>query len=994
MKKILSNIGVVSCCLVFSAIHSQAKAQTRTVTGTVNNEENPISGVTVTQEGTNEVTTTSSSGTFSLQIIGENPILIFRHPEYSERKINMDGKSTFNISLTEKVKSIEEVVLNAGYYNVKARESTGSIAKVTAKDIENQPVNNVLSAVQGRMAGVSITQNSGNAGGGYDILIRGKNSVRSDGNYPLIIVDGVPLNTQSNSISRLATGILSKGESSPLNAINPNNIESIEVLKDADATAIYGSRGANGVVLVTTKRGSQKELTAELTLSTSISHANRFLKLANTEQYKQLRADAFKLDAITIFPTNAYDMNGKWDSFRYTDWYKTFLGKNFLNQQQHLALSGGGIRQNYMMTIFNSNQGTVYGNDFNYKRKGFNFSSNYYSKDKKFRITPSVYYTIENNNLSAEDLSQKVFLSPNAPALYTPTGKVNWEDNTFQNPIAKLANKYQAKTNTFSARALAEYQLNTDWSFRINAGYSQTLQKEFRTSPSTQYNPTTGATSQYSSITLANIIHENWIAEPQLNWQKTWKNHRISALVGTTFEERTNNLLRIQASDFSSNELLYNLANAKVQKVVDDTEINYRYEAFYGRLNYNISDKYILNLTARRDGSSRFGPQNRFANFGAVGVAWIFSEENFLKENKWFTYGKLRGSFGVTGNDQIGDYQYLNTYTTSTQTYDLTVGLYPSRLYNPDFSWERTAKLEAGLELAFFHETLNLTLAWYQNRSSNQLVGLPLAATTGFLTMQQNFPAKVQNTGLEIDLTAKILKKKKVNWNMMVNLSLPQSKLLEFPNIETSSYVNTYEVGKSMNIRRVYEYMGLDPNTGIYQFRDFNNDGKINSSDRKKSVDYGMRYYGGITNQLQFKNISLQFLLQYVNQTQLDTMYSLATPGFMFNVPAYMLDYWTPENPNATYQRPTTGANAAAVNAFDQYINSDAAIVDASFLRLNSMQLSYQIPFGMIKNSQLEIGVHAQNLLTVTKFRGLDPEVQGSYLPTLKTYSLTAILKF
>lgn len=993
MKKILFNVGAVSCCLVFSAVHSQVKAQTRTVTGQVNSGEKPLSGVTVTQEGSDQMATTSASGTFRLEITGQNPVLIFRHPEYTEEKITAGGKSTFVISLKEKINTIQEVVLNAGYYNVKARESTGSIAKVTAKEIENQPVNNVLSAVQGRMAGVSITNNTGNAGGGFDIAIRGKNSLRSDGNAPLIIVNGVPLNTTSNSVLNLSSGAISMGQSSPLNALNPNDIESFEVLKDADATAIYGSRGANGVVLITTKSGTSKELTAALTLSTSISQANKLIELASTEQYRKLRQDAFRLDGILSYPDEAYDLNGTWDTGRQTDWYETFIGRTFISQQQEVTLSGGTAQQQIRLSLFNGERGTAYGNGFLYRRYGFTLNNDYHSPNGKLILRPFIQYTEEKNNLAAYDFTAQVFLAPNAPALFRPDGSLNWENNTFENPLSQFENKYRATTNSFSSRLLAEYYLLPSLRISVNTGYTQTLLDEFKTSPSTQYNPVYGATAQYSSIVSGKTRHNSWILEPQLNYEKKWNTHKINAVLGATFEDRKSEMLSLMGSDFSSNDLLYNISNAKFQKVLINTGVQYRYEALYGRANYTLQDRYIVNLTARRDGSSRFGPDNRFANFGAVGLAWIFTKEH-LFEGSFLNFGKIRGSFGVAGNDQIGDYQYLNTYTTGNASYGGTVGLYPSRLFNPDFTWEKTAKTEAALELGFLKETLNLTAAWYRNRSSNQLVGTPLPATTGFTAVQQNFPATVQNSGLEVDLSALLLRKKEMQWNISANISFPDSKLIEFRDIENSTYANTYEVGRPMTIRKVYEYTGIDKETGIYQFRDFNGDGKITLEDRSKSADFGIRFFGGISNTFRYRNLSFLMLWQFVRQQQFDTLYDLAVPGSMFNIPSYMLDYWTPENRYATYQRPTSGANSDVVRAFDLYRNSDAAIVDASFIRLNSLQINAIVPLGASVGRQLILGVQGQNLWTITPFKGLDPEVRGIYLPILKTYSITASLKF
>jgi TonB-linked SusC/RagA family outer membrane protein len=994
MKKSYTNVGGISLALISALFSFQVQPQTRIIKGTVTAENQPVSGVSISQLNSDQTAVTNSDGTYQLQITTENPTLIFRHPDYAEQRVSVTNQTVVNISLKQKVSSIEEVVLNAGYYNVKAKESTGSIAKVSAKDIVNQPVNNVLSAVQGRMSGVSITNNSGNAGGGFDIAIRGQNSLRFDGNAPLIIVNGIPLNTNSNSISGLSTGALSKGESSPLNSINPDDIESFEVLKDADATAIYGSRGANGVILITTKNGSSRDITAEIKLSTSISQVNHFIDMASTAQYKKLRQDAFRLDGITTYPSDAYDLNGTWDNDRYTDFYKTFLGKTILNQQQEFALSGGNDNQQMRLSFFNSQQGTAYGNKFIYKRSGFSFNSTAKSKNGKLKVSPSISYTIENNRLAVADLTRQIFLPPNAPALFLPSGDLNWENSTFENPLAQLENRYTEKTKTFAPRLLTEYHFLPDFTLRLNAGYSHTILEEFKTSPSTQYDPVYNATSQYSSITKSNTSHENWIVEPQFNWDKKWSVNKLNALFGTTFEERTNTLLTLQGSDFSSNELLYNLSNANVQKVLLDNETDYRYQAVYARINYTLKDRYILNATARRDGSSRFGVTHRFANFGAGGAAWIFSEEPFLKESTWLSFGKLRGSYGVTGSDQIGDYQYLNTYTISPQSYDGIVGLYPSRLYNPDFTWEKTRKLECALELGFFKDLIHLTTAYYQNRSSNQLVGVPLAATTGFTTIQQNFPATVQNTGLEMDLGVQVIRRKNLKWNFQANMSLPNSKLISFPDIESSSYANTYVVGKSLNIRKVYEYTGIDKTTGIYQFRDFNGDGKITTDDREKNSDFGIKFFGGLSTSLQYKNISLQMLWQFVKQTQFDTVYSLASPGTLTNVPTYLLDYWTPENPNATYQKPTSGADSSVLKAFSDYKNSDAVLVDASFIRLNSLQLTWQLPAGMIKTTDLELGFQGQNLWTISPYKGLDPEVRGLYLPTLKTYSLTASLKF
>lgn len=911
--------------------------------------------------------------------------------EESTPPLAIQQKSKDTIAFSIRETKIEEITLNAGYYAVKDKERTGSIAKVTAKEIENQPVNNVLSTLQGRMSGVNITQNSGVPGGGFDVQIRGKNSLRYDGSFPLIVIDGVPTNSQSNAIGALSNGIITKGEASPLNALNLNDIESIEVLKDADATAIYGSRGANGVVLVTTKKGKGQGTSYILDLNTSVSKASRFLELANTEQYLQMRKDAYKNDGITNYPANAFDLNGTWDQNRYTDWYKQFIGKTFLSQQAQFSVSGGNDLTRFFMNVNHLEQSTAYGNGFRYQKMGIDFSATHQSKDKKFKISPTILYSFQRNNLFESDLTNQIFLTPNAPAIYLPDGTLNWANNTFANPVAKLNNEYKAKIYTLYLQLTSEYKISKDFTFKLNGGYTNTNQKEVRTNPSTASNPSLGRTSRNSVIYFGDVNKYSWILEPQLHWTKKSEKHQFNALLGTTFESKNEELFRIQGSDFTSNELIYNLSNAKVQKVNEDTETGYRYMAVFGRFNYGFHDKYFVNLTARRDGSSRFGSNNRFANFGAVGAAWIFSKEQFLKDNNVVSFGKIRGSYGVAGSDLIGDYQFLNTYTISSTLYDGNTGLYPSRLYNPNFSWEKTKKLETALELGLLQDRISFTASWYQNRSSNQLVGFPLPATTGFPTILSNFPATVQNSGFEFDLGFSPIQKTPFKWSTSLNLSIPRSKLLAFDNIASTSYANSYIVGESMNIKKVYEFKGINPTTGIYEFTDLNGDGKIDINDRTKTVKYGTRLYGGLTGQFSYKKISLGFLLQFAKQNLYSLDYSLPAIGSMRNIPTYMLDYWTPEHTTGSYQLPTTGLNSNAVKAQSLYQSSDAVIVDASFIRLNNVQLSYTVP---IKELSMILTLQGQNLFTITHYKGLSPESEGIYLPFVKTYSFNVTLKF
>lgn len=267
----------------------------------------------------------------------------------------------------------------------------------------------------------------------------------------------------------------------------------------------------------------------------------------------------------------------------------------------------------------------------------------------------------------------------------------------------------------------------------------------------------------------------------------------------------------------------------KTVRVLLDEETLYKYQAFFGRINFNYQQKYIANLTARRDGSSRFGPGKQFANFGALGFAWLFSNEKFLQNSRYLSFGKIRGSYGTTGNDQIGDYQFFDTYSVNGVLYNGISGLSPTRLFNSDFGWETNKKLEAALELGFFKDRIFTSVEWYQNKSSNQLVGIPLPGTTGFSSMQANLDAVVQNRGFEFTVRTVNFNSGNFNWTTSFNLTVAKNKLLSFPNLASSTYSQQYRVGQPLNIQLLYKFNGVNPQTGIYQFEDLNKDGLLTS---------------------------------------------------------------------------------------------------------------------------------------------------------------------
>lgn len=996
MKKNFCSLSYLQLAFGFTVLVSGiAIGQQRSISGTVTENDRPLGGVSVFQEGSDEVTVTANNGSYQINVTGENPFLLFRHPQYTEKRISADEKSVINISLIplpEKIGSIEEVVLNAGYYKVKERESTGSIAKVAAKDLANQPVTNVLSSVQGRMAGVSITQNGGVPGGGYQIQIRGRNSLRTmsnsgiDGNQPLYVVDGVVLG--SDMTTSYAGTALPNGSISPLNSINPNDIESFEILKDADATAIYGSRGANGVVLITTKKGKSGKISFSFTTNYGVSKAMTRLTMMNTGQYLDMRRQAYANSGVTNYPANAYDINGTWDQNRSTDWVEKLIGNTATISDVRLSVSGGSEQTKFSLSAGHSQQTTAFGNGFKYTTNTLSNTISHRSTDRKLEINVSnLFSSLTNNVVNADITRQSFILSPNAPDLYNTDGSLNWANGTFTNPVAAYKSTYTNDTKQLISNLSVSYELVKNLRLKLNGGINYQNFEEWSFQPNTMYNPTgsSGLSSATSRVYTSNQSRFSYVVEPQLSWELKKGKHQINMLVGSTVQQDDMDKGSMSGTGFVSNAFLSNIAAATTKTIGDQLTTEYRYAAVFGRVNYQYDSKYILNITGRRDGSSRFGPNNRFANFGAVGAAWIFTKEKWLTNPEWLSFGKIRGSYGLTGSDNIGDYQYLDSYTVSTLIYNGTVGLTPSRLYNPDYSWEKTYKLETALELGFLQNRYNLTASWYRNRSSNQLVGYQLPAITGFTSVLANLDAQVENKGLELELSAKPFTSGAIQWESAFNISFPKNKLLSFPGLEGSTYSNTYVLGMPITIIKLYNLEGIDPQTGKYIFTDYNGDGKISSPDDNKAIEnLGVRFFGGWSNRLNFKNWEISFLFQFVKQRSRNYNYIMPSPGLMNNLPTEALNVWSVNNPDGLYM-----PYQSSVNSSHTYFqNSTASVSDASFIRLKNLQIGYTIPVNNSFFKSAKIYVQGQNLLTWTKYFGYDPEftVMG-FLPPLKTYS-------
>ncbi|WP_255462678.1 SusC/RagA family TonB-linked outer membrane protein [Galbibacter sp. BG1] len=947
----------------------------------------PIQGVNVGVKNTAHGTFTNNEGVFTIDA-GPTDVLTFSYIGFKTKEIPLGDDLEVTVVLEEDITNLGEVTVNAGYYTVSERERTGNIAKVTAEEIELQPVLSPIQALQGRMAGVEVIPGGNQPGMASTIRIRGQNSLRDEGNYPLYIIDGVPVNSapvESNSLLG-STGI------DPLNTLNLSNIESIEVLKDADATAIYGSRGANGIILITTKKGRQEKTAIEARIYTGMATLPNRIDLLTTEQYLQIRRKAFENDGIQPNESNAPDLK-LWDQNRYTDWQDYFFGGTSPITDVNLAVSGGNENTSFRLGGSYHTQGSIYPGDYDYNKVTAGLNLNHTSDNKKLGIDLSVNYGVDTNNLvGAVNLSSSIFgIPPNAPPIFNDDGSLHWEEWSMarlSNPLQGYFNTSTTTINNLVSNLGISYEVLSGLSIKTNMGYTYYNSDELMKLPRRSYNPAWWTFLDHRSLHLKSE-RKSWIIEPQLVYNKQIGKGRIEAILGGTFQERAANSIGMEAIGYIDESLIGNLSAAERLDNGTSRDTEYRYSAVFARLGYNWDRKYYINLTGRRDGSSRFASGNRFANFGAIGTAWIFSEEPFIKRHLPFlSFGKFRGSYGTTGNDQIPDYGYLDAYEATRGP----GGLYPTQLYNPDYSWEVNKKLEAAVELGFLKDRINVGASWYRNRSSNQLVGLSLPGTTGFASVQANLPATVENKGWEIELSTLNVSNGNFQWQTSFNITFPKNRLLSYPNIEQSPYANVYRVGHPLNIDLLYRYEGIDPVTGLYSIADINGDDRLDYLDRVVIKDVDRKFYGGINNQLNFKDFSVQFLWEFVKQE--GKIGSLFDAGQMRNQRAEVLQAL---EDGSEFQRISTQIEALIANS--NVINTTFPYEDASFLRLKTLSIGYLLPADIMETvgvNTCKLFLTGQNLITITGYTGMDPETPGlgTSFAGLRTISLGVEVKF
>lgn len=945
----------------------------------INEEGEPVAGVTIAVKGTKNGTTSDANGEFVLRDVQPDAVLQISSIGYTAADIKVQGRVMLTVLLKILVSNLDETVVIA-YGTTTKRLNTGSVGRVTAEEISRQPVSNPLATLQGRVPGLLVTQGNGLPGSNFKVQIRGQNSIQQ-GNDPLFIIDGIPFisgnQTQFNGI----------GTSNPFNTINPLDIESIEILKDADATAIYGSRGANGVILITTKQAKKTQTAVDVQLYTGWGKITRMVDFMNTKQYIEMRKEAFANDVRTPTLSTAYDLLA-WDTTRYTDWKKLLIGGTARSTNANIRMDGGNSNTKFSLASNFYKETTVFPKELGNNRISVFATALHNTSDLKFTIQFSGNYGIDKSNLPQQDLTSLITLAPNAPLPFDSTGALNWQEKgfSFNNPFGILKREYILNTERLSASTNLSYKPIKQLVLKINFGYNSINVDETTLTPIASQNP---ANNPSGLAIFGRSNSKSWIIEPQAEYKILMGSKgKLHILGGSTFQQSISQQASVVGAGYSNDALIKSISGAATVSN-NNAYTQYRYHAMFGRVNYNWDEKYLVNLTGRRDGSSRFGPGKRFSNFGAAGIGWIFSSEKFIREESFLSFGKLRASYGITGNDQIGDYKYLDVYGNTQYPYQNVPSLSPTQLFNDQYGWEQIKKIEAGLEMGFIHNKLLLTLNWYRNRSDNQYVFTNLPGQTGFTGITQSFPGVVQNKGIEIECRSQNIQKKNLAWTSGFNITLEKNKLLEFPELTTSNYANNYIIGRPLSNFQGFQYLGVNEQTGVYEFVDVNRDGLINTLDRQYIGTLNPEFYGGLQNELSYKKLKFDFFFQFAKQLGRHPVYSsFNRPGVIVNQPIAVTDRWQQPGDIATFQRYTRTSGNAAYTAGSLITSSSAVLTDASFIRLKNVSISYELMPNKIKKyifRKCLLFVRMQNVLTITKYKGADPENQTlTGLPPLR----------
>lgn len=987
MKKHLLTILLLCICI------SLGFAQNRVITGKVTDQKDgsPLPGVSVTVKGVTGLgTQTDINGGYKLSVPATAKILVFNFLGYLPREIAINGAAV-NAQLATDSKVLNEVVV-VGYGTQSKRSLTGSVSKIKGGDIENIPVPSLESAIQGRSPGVYIQAQNGKLGQGIQVRVRGASSV-SAGSQPLYVVDGLPITVDDFSSNGASTN--------PLVDLNQNDIESIDILKDASAAAIYGSRASNGVVLVTTKKGKAGSTKITYNQYYGFSKPTREREFLNSKEYLKLVQSAAVAGGLVDY--------AKTRLIRYaagnTDYANTSVNTNWQDQiTQHapvqnynLVFSGGTEKTKfYISGTYNDQKGWILKNQINQYSLRTNIenqATNWLTVGANLSVSRTQNHRLDNDNAFSTP-EQIVALSPITPVIDPRTGLLSGQlDPTtglpnsnfpvYFNPLLNSENSYFITTDYRNlGNVFGEIKILPSLTFRSEVGVDilNSSEDNYSGSLTARNSGTNNGVGLNSSITSINFNTNNF-----LHFLKDFGKSSIDAVGGMTYQRQQNDLNSLNGEQFPSDAYKKLTSSASITSALSSSTA-YSLLSYFARANYKYHDRYLLSLSGRIDGSSRFGADHRYGFFPAGSVGWIISEEGFMKNQKLISDLKLRGSYGLTGNSEIGNFPARGLYTEFG--YAGVAGARPTQLPNPDLKWETTAQTDIGLDIAFLGGRLAGQFDVYLKKTKDLLLNVQVPATSGFTTITQNL-GKLQNKGLEIQIDSKNLVGK-VTWNTSFNISFNRNKITDLKGqVITGSgdAVNRAMEGQPLGIFVAPEFAGADPANGdalYYKNTDLGN-GK---RDRTKTNDYNQaipvvvgnpnpKYIAGLNNSISYMGIDFSFLIQSVNGNQIyngaGQYMSVGFNNGFDNQTRDQLQAWTkPGQITNVPEARLFGGNG--VNPSSRFLD------DGSYVRLKNIVLGYNFPKALIskiKLSSLRIYAQATNLATWTKYKGWDPELNS-----------------
>jgi len=981
----------------------------------------PLAGASVRIKGTTKGTEADVRGEFEIKNIPEGTVLVVSYTGYVNKELTVTAKGgTYHYLVLQRSQDeLDKMVIQA-YGTTSRRFNVGSISTVDAATIEKQPVTNVMLALQGQVPGLAVNSTSGIPGSKVQLQVRGQNTLTATPtnpssfkpyDQPLIIIDGVPTAAQNLNVSQLSSltnqqsfngGISQAGGISPFATINPSDIESITVLKDADATSIYGTQGSNGVIIITTKKGKPGKTMFNLVATTGFNSNADEIKFMNTPQYLQMRRDAEAQDSVTpnnfpYSPGFAPDLL-YFDSTKYTNWEKVIYGRGTNNTDIHGSLSGGAYNNTFIVSGGYTRSNFNYPGNFSDQRLSEHSMLHHVSQDNRLALDFGVDFGYDQNNSASFGGNRDILLPPNMPNLVNPDGSLVWSykgvDLTNYQFYANLEVPVNLQTYNFNNSLHLTYKILTGLSIGVTAGYNRNSSNEFTDFPSTAQNPL--YINRNNEFTTTNF--QTVDITPQIDYNVTIGKGSLSALLGGEYKKNTNYQNAVEGYNFTNDALLGSINGAASTYSYDQSSI-YKYDAIFARLKYIYNQEFIVSMGGRRDGSSNFGPGRQFGSFGSGGIGWIFTQEQALKRAlPVLSFGKLSGSYGTSGSDGIAPYLY-QAFWQPMGFIPAFQGIRPNapqNLYNPDYSWATKKSLNIMLDLGFFHDRLLLNGTYYRDREGDELGGYPLAIQTGFSNVAENLPANIQNTGWEFTLSSTNIKTKSFTWGTSFNLTFNRNKLLSFPNLEGSPYAESYVVGQPVSVVFGYKYKDVNPTTGLFEF--YTSKGQVTSNpqyglpadggDYQPVGNREVKYMGGFGNTLTYKRLSLYFFFQFSDQMAPNwksSLYQTYFPGFAFtNMPTEVLGkYWTgPGDTRATLQRLTTSYSSQAFNTGADYSQSTGAYGDDVYVRLKTVSLSYALSDQLVKYLHIHdarIYCNAQNLLTFTNYKVSDPELFSDF---------------